>query len=233
MNLILKTTFLLLFFKFGFSQEITKKGNFRVLYPTKSEKLELEIIELIDKRTSKPFEISEEGAYTLVSDKREEYKIHFEIDNHKNLIGKIIIANYRPGDSIIIEQKNSKFISKKEYLNRALKNELSYVGDSTFIYKDYFSNARYEGKTKLTQYGFTNIENKKYDQNNSLVEHQYFNENIHYTDNFKNEKLIKRKFIANNEKIILNYQNGKMLNKFIYQTLDAKIICLFMIKKTN
>lgn len=214
---ILEILICFLLFNFGFSQEIIMKGNYKVLYPTDSEKLEIDII---DKSNSKLLEIKETGKYILISNKHENYKIYFETNREKKIVGNIIISNYRPGDSTIVNQENLRFVSAKSFINNKLHSEVVYEKDSIFSYKNYFINAHYEGKTKLKKYGYFNIEHKEFDSIQRLKIYNYAKDGIYFEQNYKEGKLYKKKYIENNESRIIFYENEKVKKKCVYRFID-------------
>lgn len=200
--------------QFLFSQKThTLTGNFVVKTPSDSKKLNIEIFDLVSQSVFVP---QKRGDYILKSDKNKNYEIRFSLNKRQKFEGNIVVLNYRGADSIVVVQENSMFISSKEYRDKQLVREFNYMGDSIFVYKDYFSDAKYEGKARMGKHGLFNVENKVFDINGILKKYEYKKEGVQYEEKYSDGKLTKQKYIANNEKVIKYFEDGKFVRKDIY-----------------
>ncbi len=212
------TTILFLIIHLSHAQDIIKKGSFEVQYPTESDRFDIQVM---DRNADKPVDFSSDGTYILQYENRENYKIKFQVKD-KMITSDILILNYRPGDSIIIKQEHLKFKSSKRYTANYLRSELTYLKDSIFSYKEYFTGARYEGKTKLTPHGFRNVEHKEFDGNNLLAVYNYSKDRIYYQEQYIQGILKSRKYIKAGEHIILLFDKNKIKAKQVYKYIDGK-----------
>jgi uncharacterized protein YegP (UPF0339 family) len=202
----------------GNSQTIHLSGYYELFIPPDGRTLNVEFYKSESSAGKGIQQFFKKGKYII---KNQGTTYYFQIDTNKNFVGDILIlGNYYGTDSTIITQEKSMFKSVKQFIRNKLIIEKTYLGDSVFSYKHFFSDGSYYiGKSRLYHYGIFNVEHNEYDSLNKPVEKSFKKGDTLFKQGYKSGELALEKRICQQPEF-LYYSNGKLDKREIYQKKD-------------